>query len=119
MVHKNVAEVSEITGAWQGTGTVQYPTMKENVGYVESFELVPLGEKPVIKYTQTTVHSVTKAPLHVEMGYMRLIGGDENNKRVELCITHPFGLYLLQNNTKQIDEVLTHTLHCCATNWHI
>ena len=87
-LHKNIEPLSNMIGKWQGEGLVQYPTMKQNVEYVEQLELEPLGEKPILRFSQKTVNKQTNTPLHVETGYLRLLP----NQQVELCLAQPFGV---------------------------
>ena len=87
MMNTELAELAFVVGTWRGSGHGHYPTI-EPFDYHEEIELVPLGAKPVIRYTQATRHAATGDPLHSETGYLRPAGAG----RVEFVLAQPTGI---------------------------
>jgi len=62
----------QLEGRWQGSGTVQFPTM-DTFAYQESLDFVWDKERHLLSYNQLTRLLPQNDPAHAEMGYL-LIG---------------------------------------------
>ncbi len=86
-VHPALAPLVFLTGTWVGSGRGDYPTIQA-FAYDEEISIVPLGAKPMLRYSQSTWRAGTKEPLHTEFGYLRPAGTDA----AELVIAQPTGI---------------------------
>jgi hypothetical protein len=77
--------VAFLLGTWLGEGSGQYPTVQP-FRYREEIRFSHTG-KTFLVYTQRTEAADDGRPLHAEMGYLRLVGGDQ----AELVIAQPTG----------------------------
>jgi hypothetical protein len=69
-LHQNLKCVEWLLGKWTGSGKGHYPTIKD-FEYEETTTIDHVG-KPFLIYTQKTVRSDNKQPLHQEFGYFRV-----------------------------------------------
>ena len=76
-----------LVGTWTGGGHGVYPTI-EPFDYDEEITIVPLGPKPMLRYSQLTWKAGTREPMHSEIGYIRPVGADG----AELVIAQPTGI---------------------------
>jgi len=65
----------QLEGHWQGTGTVQFPTM-DTLSYRESLSFVWDKERHLLSYHQSARLLARNEPSHAESGYL-LIGPEE------------------------------------------
>jgi hypothetical protein len=77
--------VAFLLGSWRGEGEGQYPSIKP-FRYREEIRFTHNG-KPFLIYSQRTEAIDTGQPMHVEAGYLRLVG----NGRAEFVIAQPIG----------------------------
>jgi THAP4-like, heme-binding beta-barrel domain len=80
-----LAPVAFLLGSWRGEGEGQYPSIKP-FRYREEIRFTHNG-KPFLIYSQRTEAIDTGQPMHVEAGYLRLVG----NGRAEFVIAQPIG----------------------------
>ena len=85
-LHPDLERLRGLAGLWRGPGAGSYPTI-DAFEYREEVTIGHVG-KPFLAYTQKTRDAGTDLPLHAEMGYLRLVGGDH----LEFVIAHPTGL---------------------------
>ncbi len=85
-LHPDVAVLASIIGTWEGRGAGEYPTI-EAFDYLESITFSHVG-KPFVAYTQRTRHPETGAPMHAEVGYLRV----PRPGSIEIVMAQPTGL---------------------------
>jgi hypothetical protein len=94
-VHPDLAPLAGLIGTFEGDGSGDYPTI-EPFRYRERVSFGEVG-KPFLAYTQRTWHPDSGAPMHAEMGYLRVLppvaGGPV---AVELVLAHPTGVVEVQ-----------------------
>lgn len=84
--HESLLPVRGLLGTWEGVGRGDYPTI-EPFTYSEEVVFGHVG-KPFLTYRQRTWHPRTGAPMHAEVGYLRVLDG----ARLELVLAHPTGI---------------------------
>lgn len=85
-LHAALAPLAGWLGTFEGEGRGDYPTI-EPFTYRERVTFGHVG-KPFLTYEQRTWHPRTGAPMHAEVGYLRVVDGP----RVELVLAHPTGI---------------------------
>jgi hypothetical protein len=107
-MHPALAPLAGLVGTFEGDGAGDYPTI-EPFRYKERIVVGHAG-KPFLTYEQRTWHPDTGAPMHTEVGYLRVPGpadGDPpDTTRVEFVITQPTGIVEVEEGTVA-DGVLT------------
>jgi hypothetical protein len=108
--------VGFLLGTWEGEGIGEYPTI-ETFAYREQVTFAHTG-KPFLVYTQRTWAADDGRPLHAETGYWRPGAGPG---RVEVVLTHPFGVVEVQEGTVegQTVRLRSSTVAGTATAKHI
>ena len=79
--------LAALVGVWEGAGEGHYPTI-DDFGYTEVIEVRPVPRKPICTYSSTTRAADDGRGLHVETGYLRIIGPD----RIELVVAAAPGI---------------------------
>ena len=92
-LHPGIAPLASLIGTWAGEGHGEYPTI-EPFSYLEEVTIGQAG-KPFLTYSQRTRSPATGAPMHAEVGYLRLPAPD----RVELVVAHPTGIAEIEEGT--------------------
>ncbi|MCU0267168.1 MAG: FABP family protein [Acidimicrobiales bacterium] len=96
--HPLVAPLAGLLGVWVGAGHGGYPTI-EPFDYTERVELTQAG-KPFLAYSQRTRAAGSGAPLHVESGYLRVVGeAAAGVVPVELVVSQPSGIVEIHTGT--------------------
>ncbi len=85
-LHPDVAVLAPLLGTWEGSGTGEYPTI-DDFAYSESITFSHVG-KPFVAYTQRTRHPDTGAPMHAEVGYLRV----PRPGSIEIVMAQPTGV---------------------------
>jgi hypothetical protein len=85
-LHETLAPLAALLGTFEGDGRGDYPTI-EPFAYREQVTFGHVG-KPFLTYRQRTCHPETGAPMHAEVGYLRLPAPG----RAELVLAHPTGI---------------------------
>lgn len=98
-LHADLAPLEALLGAFEGPGRGDYPTI-EPFAYVERVTFGH-GGRPFLTYQQATWNPETGAPMHAEVGYVRLAAPD----RVELTLAHPTGIVEVQEGTLAGDRI--------------
>jgi hypothetical protein len=115
-----LAPVAALLGTFEGDGSGDYPTI-EPFRYRERVTFRHTG-KPFLAYEQRTWHPDTDAPMHAELGYLRVPGptaeavagagpvadgrGPGVPVAVEFVLVHPTGIVEVEEGTL-VDGVLT------------
>ncbi len=110
------APLAFLLGTWEGEGIGEYPTV-ETFRYREEVRFLHAG-KPFLVYTQRTWAEDDGRPLHAETGYWRM---GASPHRVEVMLSHPFGIVELQEGTVQAQSIrlASTTMAGSATAKHI
>jgi hypothetical protein len=114
-VHFGVQPLEFLLGAWRGEGTGQYPTI-EDFSYAEEARFWHDG-RPLIHYAQRTWSAQTGAPMHSEMGFLRIGPGGG----LELMLAHVFGIVEVEEGTLtgQRIELAATTMAFTSTAKHV
>lgn len=100
-LHDQLAPLAGLVGRFEGDGAGDYPTI-EPFRYREQVTVGHVG-KPFLAYQQRTWHPETGAPMHAEVGYLRVPGpaADDppDRTRVELVLAHPTGIVEIEEGT--------------------
>jgi hypothetical protein len=105
-----LAPVAALLGTFEGDGSGDYPTI-EPFRYRERVTFRHTG-KPFLAYEQRTWHPDTGAPMHAELGYLRVPGSTAEavagagSVAVEFVLVHPTGIVEVEEGTL-VDGVLT------------
>lgn len=118
-MHPALAPLIDLVGTFEGDGEGDYPTIAP-FRYRERVVFGHAG-KPFLSYQQHTWHPATDAPMHTEVGYLRVPGPAADDPagttRVEFLIAQPTGIVEVEEGMLA-DGVLTlaaTTLGCTAT----
>jgi hypothetical protein len=107
-LHEQLAPLAGLVGSFEGDGEGDYPTI-EPFRYRERVTFGHAG-KPFLAYQQRTWHPDTGAPMHAEVGYLRVPGpaaeDQPGSTRVEFVLAHPTGIVEVEEGTLA-DGVLT------------
>ncbi len=107
-MHAALAPLAGLLGTFEGDGEGDYPTISP-FRYRERVVFGHAG-KPFVTYQQHTWQPDTDAPMHTEVGYLRVPGpaadAPAGTTRVELVIAQPTGIVEVQEGTLE-DGVLT------------
>jgi hypothetical protein len=108
MMHPALAPLADLIGTFEGDGRGDYPTI-DPFRYRERVVFSEHG-KPFLTYQQHTWHPDTAAPMHTEVGYLRVPGAAADDPtgttRVELVVAQPTGIVEVDEGTLD-DGVLT------------
>lgn len=85
-LHDALTPVAGLLGTFAGSGSGDYPTIAPFT-YREQVTFGHVG-KPFLAYAQRTSHPESGAPMHAEVGYLRVVEA----ARVELVLAHPTGV---------------------------
>jgi hypothetical protein len=90
-MHPALEPLAVLLGTWEGEGSGHYPTI-EPFTYGERITFAHTG-KPFFTYQQTTWRTDDGAPLHAEVGYLRVVPGVAIGAlAVEWVLAHPTGI---------------------------
>jgi hypothetical protein len=107
-MHPALDPLAGLVGTFEGDGEGDYPTI-EPFRYRERVVFAHAG-RPFLTYQQRTWNPATGAPMHAEVGYLRLPGaadGDPpDSTRVEFVLAQPTGIVEVEEGTLD-DGVLT------------
>lgn len=110
-LHPELGPLGDLLGTWEGVGAGSYPTI-EPFRYREQVVFSHVG-KPFLAYQQRTWDADHGAPLHAEVGYLRVVAGavpvDEDAAagpaltaspfRLEFVLAHPTGIAEVEEGT--------------------
>jgi hypothetical protein len=103
-LHPALEPLATLLGTWEGEGTGHYPTI-DDFTYGERVTFGHTG-KPYLTYEQTTWRAEDGAPLHAEVGYVRVLPGVAIGAlAVELLLAHPTGIAEVEEG-RLVDGVL-------------
>lgn len=102
-LHDHLGPLAGWLGTFEGDGEGDYPTIQP-FRYREQVTFSHVG-KPFLVYQQRTWHPETGAPMHAEVGYLRLLGG-----HAELVLAHPTGIAEVEEG-----DLVGGTLHLAST----
>lgn len=109
-LHSDLAPLADLVGTWTGDGTGEYPTI-DGFAYLEELTIAHVG-KPFLSMVQRTRHPETGAPMHAEMGYLRV----PREGVVELVVAQPTGLVEIGTGTVGHDALEVRTeVHATPT----
>ncbi|KAL2748474.1 THAP domain-containing protein 4-like [Vespula maculifrons] len=97
-MHDALKQIASLEGKWStdknnyGLGT--FPTIKPFT-YCEEMTFTSIGQ-PMFNYVAQSWDSVSKKPLHREVGFMKVIPG---TNKVSLLLAHNFGLTTIEEGT--------------------
>lgn len=94
-----LAPLAGLLGRWEGEGRGEYPTI-ESFDYREEV-VFSHGGKPFLAYGQRTWSLEDGRPLHVEVGYLRALGGG----LVEWVIAQPTGIAEIQSGRVEVGRL--------------
>ena len=96
-LHPSLTPVAGLLGTFEGDGHGDYPTI-EPFSYRERVTFDHVG-KPFLTYHQRTWNPTTGAPMHAEVGYLRVparglveVSAGPARIAVELVLAHPTGI---------------------------
>ena len=104
-----------LVGTWTGGGAGSYPTI-EPFTYSETVTVATVPHKPFLTYTQRTAHPDTGAPMHAEVGYLRIPPAPPAtdatatvpaSQRAELTIAQPTGITECHEGTLEVTHAGT------------
>ena len=115
VLHPQLGPLGGLLGTWEGKGAGSYPTI-EPFRYHEQVHFGHVG-KPFLTYQQKTWDEDNGAPLHAEVGYLRVVAGavavtdpepSESTEsrtlaatplRLEFILAHPTGIAEVEEGT--------------------
>ena len=113
VLHPQLGPIGDLLGTWEGPGAGSYPTI-EPFRYHERVTFGHVG-KPFLTYQQRTWDADNGAPLHAEVGYLRVVAGavpvDDADAgddgptlaatplRLEFVLAHPTGIAEVEEGT--------------------
>lgn len=88
-LHNALKSLAWLEGTWRTEvpGEGQFPTIK-SFKYCDEIKFTSMGQ-PMLNYESMSWHQDTKAPMHREVGVLKVIPG---TNRVKLLLAHNFGL---------------------------
>ncbi|MFA9444198.1 FABP family protein [Egicoccus sp. AB-alg6-2] len=90
-LHPSLTPLAPLLGTWAGEGEGHYPTIAA-FRYREQVSFTHVG-KPFLVYAQRTAHPDSGAPMHAEVGYLRIVADvDPTSVAVEFVLAHPTGI---------------------------
>jgi hypothetical protein len=110
-LHPELSPLGDLIGTWEGAGAGDYPTI-EPFRYQEQVTVGHVG-KPFLTYQQRTWNPDNGAPMHAEVGYLRIVAGAvpvepaegdgsalaATPVRLELVVAHPTGIAEVEEGT--------------------
>jgi hypothetical protein len=114
-LHPSLTPVAFLLGQWSGAGTGSYPTI-DDFTYGEHLTFGHVG-KPFLTYAQRTWDLQTSAGMHVETGYLRVVGPGAPGQPtgIEVVVAQPTGVTEILEGTLTGTSIVVHSTTVALT----